>query len=110
VLGVLVNQQWSFAGDRDRRSVSQMLIQPFVNYNLPDGWHLTSSPVITANWMADSGNRWTVPLGGGFGKLWRIGTVGPPVSTNLSAFYNLEKPVGTADWALRFSVQFVLPK
>lgn len=34
--------QWSFAGDSDRRSVSQMLIQPFVNYNLPDGWPLSN--------------------------------------------------------------------
>jgi hypothetical protein len=44
VLGVLANQQWSFAGDADRRSVSQLLIQPFVNYNLQDGWYLVSAP------------------------------------------------------------------
>jgi hypothetical protein len=110
VLGALVNQQWSVAGDSDRRSVSQLLIQPFVNYNLPDGWYLTSSPIITANWMADSGNQWTVPLGGGFGKLWRVGKVGLPVNTQLSAYYNLEKPQGAADWSLRFQVQVLLPK
>ena len=110
VLGALANQQWSFAGDSDRRSVSQMLIQPFVNYNLPDGWYLTTSPVMTANWMADSGDRWTVPLGGGFGKLWRVGKVGLPVNTQLQAFYNVEKPQGAADWTLRFQLQFLLPK
>jgi len=110
VLGALVNQQWSFAGDSDRRSVSQMLIQPFVNYNLPDGWYLTTSPIFTANWMADSGERWTVPLGGGFGKLWRVGNVGLPVNTQLQAFYNVEKPQGAAEWTLRFQVQVLLPK
>jgi hypothetical protein len=110
VFGALVNQQWSVAGDSDRRSVSQMLIQPFVNYNLPHGWYLTSSPAITANWMADSGNQWTVPLGGGFGKLWRIGAVGLPVNTSLQAYYNVAKPQGAADWSIRFTVQFVLPK
>jgi len=110
VIGVLANQQWSVAGDSDRRSVSQMLIQPFVNYNLPDGWYLTSSPVITANWMAGSGNQWTVPLGGGFGKLWRVGKVGLPVNTQLQAFYNVEKPQGAADWTLRFQIQVLLPK
>jgi hypothetical protein len=31
-----------------------MLIQPFVNYNLPDGWYPVSSPIITANGEADS--------------------------------------------------------
>ena len=110
VLGALANQQWSVAGDSARRSVSQLLIQPFVNYNLPDGWYLTSSPVITANWMADSGDQWTVPLGGGFGKLWRVGKVGLPVNTQLAAYYNLEKPQGAADWQLRFQVQLLLPK
>ena len=35
VLGALINNVWSFAGDSDRKDVNQMLIQPFVNYNLP---------------------------------------------------------------------------
>ncbi len=110
VLGVLANQQWSFAGDSNRRSVSQMLIQPFVNYNFRDGWYLTTSPIITANWMADSGNVWTVPLGGGFGKLWRVGKVGLPINTQLQAFYNVARPDGGPDWQLRFQVQLLLPK
>jgi hypothetical protein len=64
VFGALANQQWSFAGWGDR-DVSQLLIQPFVNYNLPDAWYLVSAPIITADWEASSGNKWTVPLGGG---------------------------------------------
>ena len=54
VIGSLVRQLWSFAGDSDRQDVSQLLIQPFVNYNMADGWYLSSSPIITANWEADS--------------------------------------------------------
>jgi hypothetical protein len=48
-----------------------MLFQPFANYNFPDhpGRYLTFSPIITADWQADSGNRWTVPLGGGIGQI-----------------------------------------
>jgi hypothetical protein len=49
-MGALFNQIWSFAGDGDRADLDQMLLQPFVNYNLPDGWYLVSSPIITANW------------------------------------------------------------
>ena len=37
VIGSLVRQLWSFAGDGDRQDVSQLLIQPFVNYNMADG-------------------------------------------------------------------------
>jgi hypothetical protein len=110
VLGVLANQQWSFAGDAVRRSVSQLLIQPFVNYNLQDGWYLVSAPILTANWMASSGDVWTVPLGGGVGKLWRVGKVGLPINTQLQAFYNVATPEGGADWQLRFQVQVLLPE
>jgi hypothetical protein len=32
-----------------------MLLQWFLNYNLPDGLYLTASPIVTANWNADKG-------------------------------------------------------
>jgi hypothetical protein len=107
VLGALANQQWSFAGWGDR-DVSQLLIQPFINYNLPDGWYLTSSPIITANWKADSGDKWTVPVGAGVGKLFRLGKL--PVNIQLQALYNVEKPKDASDWQLRFQVQFLFSK
>ena len=47
--------------------------QIFVNYNLQKGWYLSSAPIITANWEADSGDQWTVPVGGGAGKLQHVG-------------------------------------
>jgi hypothetical protein len=62
-----------------------MLIQPFVNYNFPDGWYLTSSPVITADWLAD-GRKWIVPVGGGFGRLFKLGE--QPINTQVQVFYN----------------------
>lgn len=108
VFGALANHIWSFAGDGNRDDVNLTLIQPFVNYNLPEGWYLVSSPVITANWEADSDNTWTVPLGGGIGKIFRIG--GLPVNTSAQAFYNVEKPDFGADWSLRVQLQFLFPK
>jgi hypothetical protein len=109
VIGALANQQWSFAG-WGNKDVSQMLIQPFVNYNLAHGWYLSSAPIMTANWEAPSGNQWTVPVGGGVGKLWRVGKVGLPVNAQVQAFYNAEKPRFGPDWQLRFQVQFLFPK
>ena len=35
VIGALVNNLWSFAGDSDREDVNLMTFQPFVNYNFP---------------------------------------------------------------------------
>ena len=107
VIGALANNQWSFAG-WGSKNVNQMLIQPFINYNLPHGWYLTSAPIMTANWEADSGNRWTVPLGGGVGKIQRFGKL--PVNFQLSAYGNVVKPDNGPDWQLRFQVQFMFPK
>lgn len=107
VVGALANQQWSFAGWGDE-DVSALLIQPFINYNLPNGWYLTSAPILTANWEADGGDKWTVPIGGGVGKIQRFGKL--PLNLQLQAFYNVETPEYGPDWQLRIQVQFLFPK
>ena len=50
-----------------------MLNQYFIRYQIKKGWYVTSSPIITANWQASSGNVWTVPLGGGVGRVMKLG-------------------------------------
>ena len=108
VIGALANNRWSFSG-WGSRSVNAMLIQPFVNYNFPHGWYLTSAPIITADWKADSDNRWTVPIGGGFGRIFKLGK--QPLNVQLAAFWNAETPKAFgADWQLRFQFQFLFPK
>jgi hypothetical protein len=105
----LANNMWSFAGNGDRRKVNLMLIQPFVNYNLPKGWYFTTGPQITADWAApQSKNTWTVPLGGGVGKILMIGK--QPINLQLAAYSNLCKPDGAGDWQLRFQLQLLYPK
>ncbi len=69
---------------------------------------MTSAPTITANWEADSGNTWTVPFGGGIGKIVKIGK--QPVNAQVSAYYNVEKPEFAPDWQLRLQFQLLFPK
>jgi hypothetical protein len=107
VVGSLFNNVWSFGGSGNT-DVNSFLWQYFINYNLPDGWYLTSAPIITANWEASSGNKWTVPLGGGIGKIFRIGK--QPVNASVQAYSNIEKPAFGADWQLRATLQFLFPK
>jgi hypothetical protein len=109
VTGALVNNQWSFAGWGPKK-VNAFLIQPFLNFNLAKGWYLTSAPIMTADWTAIGGQRWTLPVGGGAGKLSRVGKVGLPVNVQLAAFYNAIRPDEAADWQLRFQIQFLFPK
>jgi hypothetical protein len=108
VYGFLVNNVWSLSGSERGGSYNNGLIQPFVNYNFRDGFYLTSAPIATVNWKADSGQRWTVPLGGGVGKIFHIGRL--PVNTQLSAYYNVVHPDDGASWQLRFQVQLMFPK
>ena len=107
VYGALINNIWSL-GASGSQSYNQMLIQPFLNYNFKGGFYLTSSPIITANWKADSSNAWTVPIGGGIGQILRIGKL--PVNAQAQVYYNVVRPDGIGAWAARLQVQFLFPK
>jgi hypothetical protein len=108
LVGALVQHFWSFAGDDDDNNVNLTSFQYFINYNFPSGWYLTSTPTNTANWDADSSDRYTIPVGGGIGKLVRFGK--QPVDIKLQGFYNVEKPDGNADWTLQFQFKLLFPK
>ena len=108
VYGVLVNNIWSLTSSQQGGSYNNGLIQPFVNYNFPDGLYLTSAPIWTVNWKANSGQQWTVPLGGGVGKIFHLGKL--PVNTQVSAYYNVAKPDFGPNWQVRAQVQLMFPK
>jgi hypothetical protein len=108
VYGVLANNIWSLTSNKQGGSYSNGLIQPFVNYNFEGGLYLTSAPIATVAWQADSGQKWTVPLGGGVGKIFHLGKL--PVNTQLSVYYNVVKPDFGADWQIRAQVQLMFPK
>jgi hypothetical protein len=105
--GALINNVWSFAGDDDRSNVNQMILQPFVNYNLPKGWYVSSAPILTANWQADSDQRWVVPLGAGVGKIFKLGK--QPVNASVQGYYNVVHPDDGPDWQLRAQLQLLFP-
>jgi hypothetical protein len=109
--GVLVNNVWSFAGEGGQE-VNAMLIQPFINYNLAGGWYLVSSPILTSDWTAANGKGWTIPIGGGFGRIFRVGT--QPLNASLQGFWNVAKPevLGEellGDVTIRLQVQALFP-
>lgn len=112
VVGGLVSNVWSLGGGgADDPDINQMVIQPFINYNFPDsgGWYFSTAPIITANWEADdSSDTWTVPLGGGFGKIFKVGK--QPLNAQFQAFYNVVKPDNAGDWQMRLQLQFLFPK
>jgi hypothetical protein len=108
VIGALFTNSWDYAGDDDRADVNFMTFQYFANYNFDKGWYVSSAPIMTANWEASSGQKWTVPIGGGGGKITKWGK--RPVNLSAQVFYHLEAPDDVGDWALRFQLQLLYPK
>jgi hypothetical protein len=108
VFGALANNIWSVSSSKRGGSYNNGLLQPFVNYNFPGGFYLTSAPIITADWKADSSQRWTVPLGGGIGKIFHLGKL--PVNSQISAYYNVVRPDNAANWQIRVQAQLMFPK
>jgi hypothetical protein len=110
VIGGVVYNAWSFAGPSNRDSVNQGLLQYFLNYNLPKAWYLTSAPIISVNWNAPDNNKWIVPFGAGFGKIFAIGN--QKFNGNLSAYWNAVKPeaLDGPDWTFRAQLAFLFPK
>jgi hypothetical protein len=107
VYGLLLNNVWSTGKSRSP-SYNNGLMQPFINYNFKGGY-LTTSPVITANWEATRGSqKFTVPVGGGVGKVFKFGKL--PVNTQVGAYYNVVRPDFAPNWQIRLQAQLLFPK
>jgi hypothetical protein len=106
-LGVLFNQIWSISGANDRPDVSQMLLQPFVNYNLGDGLAVGAVTEASANWKTDT-NRWSIPLVFTVSKVTALGR--KPVNFQAAAGPYLDDREQGAEWRLRLSITFLFPR
>lgn len=107
-VGALVNNVFSVAGSTHRPYVNQMLLQYFINYNMKKGWYLTIQPILTADWRASSGDMWTVPFGGGVGRIMKLGF--QPVNITGQFYGNAVHPSGASSWGMRLQIAFLFPK
>jgi hypothetical protein len=98
-LGAVFGQRWSYAGDSDRAEVSSFILRGAIRRPMHNGWYFVSAPIINANWNRSSGNRWLVPVGGGFGKAFKINR--HPWAFSVQAYYNAARPEGAPEWSLR---------
>jgi hypothetical protein len=108
IIGAVGQNIFSFAGDDSRQDVNAMTIRPIVNYTLPNGWYLTSSPTIAADWEADKESRWLVPVGGGIGKVLKIGR--QQMSAVVEAYHHAKSPEIGPDWQLRLQFTLLFPE
>jgi hypothetical protein len=102
--GALVNTIWSFGGTKGLNSYNTSLFEPFINYNFGHGWFVYSDPNIVANWQA-RGTKWTVPLGGGAGRIVRVGKL--PIKLSAGLFYNVVQPISGGRWVLNTQLTLI---
>jgi len=107
VYGTLLSQVWDVTNSGDKR-ISFLTWQPFYNYNFGGGWYVNTSPVITANFEADGSDQWTVPLGGGIGRVVRLGT--QAINFRAAAYGNVVKPKNGPDYNIQLSATLLFPK
>lgn len=107
-IGALAQNTWSYAGANERGDVNFFYSQIFATKNLQKGWYVNTAPIITANWEANSGNQWTIPLGAGFGKLFKLGKL--PINAQTGYYFNVVKPDGGPESQFRFQVVLLFPK
>jgi len=104
VLGAIASNIWSFAGDSSRPAVNTLSVEYFVHYNFSNGWTLSTAPTMTPNWNASSGDVWTIPVGGGVGRVFEVS--GLAIHPTLQAYDYVKRPSDGAAWELRLEVSF----
>jgi hypothetical protein len=106
--GLQASQIWSVFGSSGRQEVSQMVLKPILSYNLEDGWYLVSNMTIIANWHQPSDQQWTVPIGGGVGKVFALGDY--KLNARLEGYYNVDRPDQAPDWSIASTIQLLFPE
>ena len=104
----VINAWWSVGGDSDAPDVGIFYWQPIFTYFLPNRWYLTTAPVLLADLEAESDQRWIVPLGGGFGKMFNVGNL--PMDITAQAYSYVVAPDGGPSWIFRLQLKFIFPK
>jgi hypothetical protein len=110
LFGGVATQIWSLGGPSNGGSnrTNELMLNPVVSYHFDEGWSVSSSPTITANWIA-SGGKWTVPVGGGVSKVVHFGD--QPIKLAFDSYYNAIRPVaGQQTWLLQLTLTFQFPK
>ncbi len=108
VAGALFNQMWSFAGS-PKVNLNTLQVQPFVFYNLGDGYSLGYMPIISVDWTKSAGESTMLPVGLQFGKLFMIGGVFP-LGVSVGGSYNAIRPEYAPESSVSLQLFFVLPK
>ncbi|MEE8137220.1 MAG: hypothetical protein V3T52_08650 [Thermodesulfobacteriota bacterium] len=85
-----------------------MEIEYVIARHFKGGWNIRSRPTVTADFKADSGDKWNVPVGGGIGKLFRLFKV--PILFTVEGHYSvIRQDTFGAEWTIVTDLTVVIP-
>lgn len=107
-IGLLAQQQWSYAGWADEH-VSLTDLQYFVQLFLPGEWQVgLGNPDVLIDWTVDDDDKVTFPVGLNVAKMIKVGET--PVKLWLSGYYTPVRPDSFGEeWAVRFQISPTIP-
>lgn len=106
-LSISTYNYWSVAGKSGFPNTNFFNFQYYITYNFHKGWYITTQPDVTADWTATSSERWTVPIGAGVGRTFKLS--GQPVNFSLQAYANVVHPSVGPQWSLQLAFDLLMP-
>jgi hypothetical protein len=104
LLGVLAQNPISFAGDDTRSAANAMIMQPFISYQLGDGWFVRSEPQFIFDWQT---GKQLLPLDLGVGRVFKIGP--QIVNCFVEPAWNISHDGPTPRYAITFGLSLLYP-
>jgi hypothetical protein len=107
VVGTLVQNWFSVAGEGSARSQKQTDINYVIRYALPRAWQVGVGPTVSIDWTQGNDDKLTLPIGLGLTKTVRIGNM--PIKLRGEIQYSVVRPdsYGT-EWTFIFRIAPVI--
>lgn len=105
VVGSIVNNVWSVGSVNNPEN--KMDWQFFAHYNLENGWALSTSPEIFANWTESGSNCVSLPLGFGVSKTFKVGE--QICNAGVQQYYYVLHPDNGPQYMAQFTFTLVFP-
>jgi hypothetical protein len=118
MIGGHLQHWWGFADDgaddsdpiikaAHDRDLNHSNLQYFIIKHLPDAWQLRASPNISVDWEASSGNRLSLPIAFGVGKMFKIGPMPVMLMAEYQYFVVSPDAIG-ADNTIMIQANFII--
>jgi hypothetical protein len=108
LFGINASHVWSIGeAHLNQTEFSFTTFQPFVNYAIGDGWAINFSSVMTANWLAATGQQLRIPLSVLVKKTFVV--LQQPMSLGVGTTYVPVRPDNAAEWQLRAQYSLLFP-